>query len=61
MRAYMCILKKILKRKKKEEKEPEQECWYNNAQDQGNAVYAEGGGISGNAHDMAIVRGIFSN
>ena len=59
----MCILKKIFKRKKKEKKQPKQECWYNNIQrhEGTKAAYEEGGGMTGNAYDMAVVMGIFSN
>lgn len=57
----MCILKKIFKRKKKQEKKFEQESWYNNSQEQANgtAMPEENVYGNGNTYDMGVAKGIF--
>lgn len=56
----MKLFKKIFKKKKaKEEKKPQQECWYNDNQ---NPARIEGNVYgSGTAYDVAVTKSIFSS
>ncbi len=57
----MCIFRKIFPKKKKEEKQPEKESWYNDTKDQANgtAELIEGAPFNGNTYDMGVAKGIF--